>query len=103
MDLGFIRGPSNLEEVLKHGATPTKTIVKSRDGYEAYLLIFDAATRYIWVFLLKGKHPHIATVAQFLQKYGTAHKGTITTAPGGLLDKSRSFETICKERTNPYP
>jgi hypothetical protein len=98
MDLGFIRGPSNLEEVVKNGATPNKTIIKSRDGYEAYLLIVDAATRYIWVFLLKGKHPPIATITQFLQKHGTAHKGTITTTPGGLLDKSRSFETICKER-----
>jgi hypothetical protein len=29
MDLGFIRGPSNLEEVVKNGATPAKTIVKS--------------------------------------------------------------------------
>ena len=97
MDLGFIRGPSNLEEVVKNGATPTKTIVKSRDGYEAYLLIIDAATRYIWVFLLKGKHPPIATIAQFLQKHGTAIKGKITTTPGGLLDKSKSFATACKE------
>jgi hypothetical protein len=97
MDLGFIRGPSNLEDVVKNGATPSKTIVKSRDGYEAYLLIVDAATRYIWVFLLKGKHPPIATIAQFLEKHGTAHKGTITTTPGGLLAKSRSFKTTCKE------
>ena len=98
MDLGFIRGPSNLEEVVQHGATPQKTITKSRAGYEAYLLIIDAATRYIWVFLLKGKHPPIATIAQFLQKHGTAQKGNITTTPGGLLNKSRSFETICKEQ-----
>jgi histone deacetylase 1/2 len=98
MDLGFIRGPSNLEEVVKNGATPTKTIIKSRDGYEAYLLIVDAATRYIWVFLLKGKHPPIATIAQFLQKHGTATKGKITTTPGGLLDKSKSFATACTER-----
>jgi hypothetical protein len=98
MDLGFIRGPSNLEDVVKNGATPNKTIVKSRDGYEAYLLIIDAATRYIWVFLLKGKHPPIATIAQFLQKHGSATKGKITTTPGGLLDKSKSFATACKER-----
>jgi hypothetical protein len=53
MDLGFIRGSANLEEVVKDGATPTKTIVKSCDGYEAYLLIIDAATRYIWIFKRK--------------------------------------------------
>jgi hypothetical protein len=39
MDLGFIRGPSNLEDVVKNGATPNKTIIKSRDGYEAYSLL----------------------------------------------------------------
>jgi hypothetical protein len=98
MDLGFIRGPSNLEDVVKNGATPTKTIIKSRDGYEAYLLIVDAASRYIWVFLLKSKHPPIATIAQFLQKHGTATKGKITTTPGGLLDKSKSFSTVCTDR-----
>jgi hypothetical protein len=98
MDLGFIPGPSNLEDVIKNGATPQKTLMKSRAGYEAYLLILDAATRYIWIFLLKGKHPPIAMIAQFLQKHGTAQKGIITTTPEGLLDKSRSFETVCQER-----
>jgi hypothetical protein len=98
MDLGFIRGPSNLEDVVKNGATPTKTIVKSRDGYEAYLLIVDAATRFIWTFLLKGKHPPLATITQFLAKHGAAKKGLITTTPGGLLDKSRSFESTVTDR-----
>mgnify|MGYP000588780518 FL=1 len=72
MDLGFIRGPSNLEEVVQKGATPGKTIIKSRDGYEAYLLIVDAATRFIWTFLLKGKHPPLATITSFLEKHGPA-------------------------------
>jgi hypothetical protein len=98
MDLGFIRGPSNLEEVVQKGATPGKTIIKSRDGYEAYLLIVDAATRFIWTFLLKGKHPPLATITQFLEKHGAAKKGLITTTPGGLLDKSRSFATTCTQR-----
>jgi hypothetical protein len=98
MDLGFIRGPANLEDVVQNGATPGKTIIKSRDGYEAYLLIIDAATRFIWVFLLKGKHPPLATITQFLAKHGAAKKGLITTTPGGLLDKSRSFTTTCKQR-----
>jgi hypothetical protein len=98
MDLGFIQGPSNLEEVINSGATPQKTLTKSQAGYEAYLLIIDAATRYIWVFLLKGKHPPIAVISQFLQKHGTAKQGLITTTPGGLLNKSQSFGTVCHDR-----
>jgi hypothetical protein len=103
MDLGFICGPSNLEEVVKNGATPTKTIVKSHDGYEAYLLIIHAATQYIWIFLLKGKHLPIATIAQFLQKHGTAQTGSVTTTRGGLLHKSRSFEQNNNQRRPQLP
>jgi hypothetical protein len=47
MDLGFIRRPPNLEDVVKNGATPNKTIITSRNSYEAYLIIIDAATQYI--------------------------------------------------------
>jgi hypothetical protein len=95
MDLGFIRGPKNLQEVLHNGATPKETIIKSHDGFSSYLLIDDAATRYIWTFLLKGKDPPIAIIEQFLNKHGTGLKGTITTTTGGLLHKSKTFNTIC--------
>ena len=95
MDLGFIRGPKNLQEVLHNGAAPQETIIKSHDGFSSYLLIIDAATRYIWVFLLKSKDPPIAIIDQFLNKHGTATKGTITTASGGLLHRSKTFNTLC--------
>jgi hypothetical protein len=52
MDLGFRRGPKNLQEVLQG------TVLKSHDGFSSYLLIIDAATRYIWVFLLKKARTH---------------------------------------------
>jgi hypothetical protein len=96
MDLGFIRGPDNLQEVLHSGATPKKTIQKSHDGYNSYLLIVDAASRYLWSFLLKNKDPPIELIDQFLAKHGTAKKETlITTAPDGLLAKSMSFNQLC--------
>jgi hypothetical protein len=38
MDLGFIRGPKNLQEVLHNGATPKETIIKSHNGFSSYLL-----------------------------------------------------------------
>jgi hypothetical protein len=95
MDLGFIRGPKNLQDVLQDGAVPKETVLKSHDGFSSYLLIIDAATRYIWVFLLKSKDPPIAIIDQFLTKHGTARRGTITTTPDGLLDKSMSFKKVC--------
>jgi hypothetical protein len=95
IDLGFIRGPKNLQEVLQDGAVPKDTVLKSHDGFSSYLLIIDAATRYIWVFLLKSKDPPIAIIDQFLTKHGTARRGTNTTTPDGLLDKSMSFKKLC--------
>jgi hypothetical protein len=72
MDLGFIRGPKSLQEVLQDGAVPKDTVLKNHDGFSSYLLIIDAATRYIWVFLLKSEDPPIAIIDQFLTKHGTA-------------------------------
>jgi hypothetical protein len=96
MDLGFIRGPKNLQEVLLHnGATPKETIIKSHNRFSSYLLIIDAASRYIWTFLLKGKDPLIAIIDQFLNKHGTGIKGMITTTNEGLLHKSKTFNTVC--------
>ena len=59
MDLGFFRGPSNLEDVVHNGAQPSDTtIIKSIDGHVAYLSIVDAATRMLWTFPLDpSTHP----------------------------------------------
>jgi hypothetical protein len=71
MDLGFFRGPSNLPEVVHDGAAPANpTLVKSIEGDTSYLSIVDAATRYLWVFLLKSKHPPIELLDKFLSRYG---------------------------------
>ena len=98
MDLGFIRGPSiPTDSDGKDPKPPTITTQKSHDGYTAYLLIIDAATRYIFCFLLKSKHPPIQIIDQFLAKYGRAKQALITTNPDGLLDKSRSFDDLCNK------
>ena len=99
MDVGFIRGPNNLQDIITHGATPKQTVQLSHDGYSAYLLIIDAATRYIFTFLLKSRHPPIDIIDKFLQKYGQAKQGhLITTNPNGILSKSNSFEQLCQDR-----
>jgi len=38
----------------------TDRIVQSYDGYSAYLLIVDGASRRVWVFLTESKTPPIA-------------------------------------------
>jgi hypothetical protein len=94
MDLGFIRGPKHLQEALHDGATSKETIIISHDSFSSYLFVIDAATRYIWIFLLKSKDPPIALIDQFPNKHGTSTKGTITTTPGGLLHQSKTFQTL---------
>jgi hypothetical protein len=66
------------------------------EPYNSYLLIVDAASRYLWAFLLKNKDPPIELIDKFLSKHGTAKRETlITTAPDGLLAKSMSFANLC--------
>ena len=101
MDLGFVSGPTNLEGILQKGEKPTNVSQRSHDGYVAYLLIVDAATRYAWAFPLRDKRPPIQLISTFLQHNGQAklaiHSARITTSPDGILVKSKSIqETVQK-------
>jgi transposase InsO family protein len=105
MDCGFFSGPSNLQDVLHKGATPDTTIATSRDGYEGYLLIIDAASRYIWVFLLKSRHPPVDIIDKFLKQNGRKRKKGdiyISTTEGGLLDQSKSFLELIEGEEHKY-
>jgi hypothetical protein len=95
MDLGFIRGPKTV--MANNGTTTTtKTAQLSHDGYSAYLIIVDAATRYVFCFPLKTRSPPIALIDRFLSKNGcTKRNPIITTMPNGLLHKSSSFAEVC--------
>ena len=83
MDFGFVSGK-------KDGH-----IVRSHDGYKAYLLIVDAKTRYMWIFLSKNKVPPIQTVKLFLQIHGRK-EGTrvVRTDQGGELAKCKAFQNM---------
>jgi hypothetical protein len=99
MDLGFIRGP----KIAKDGTgrpTPTRTQTAqlSHDGYSAYLLIIDAASRYVFCFPLKSRSPPITLIDRFLNQHGRAKQRlTISTTPDGLLHKSTSFNEVCEK------
>ena len=83
MDYGFVSGK-------KDG-----NLIRSHDGYKAYLLIVDAKTRYTWIFLSKNKVPPIQTVKLFLQLHGRK-EGTrvVRTDQGGELAKCEAFQNM---------
>ena len=103
MDFGFVSGPDNVQDVFYHGATPKTTVVTSRNGHTAYLLIIDAATRYLWVFPVKTKQPPIDLLDTFLTRHGQARQGQaqsglITTHPNGLLAQSKHITTMLTQK-----
>jgi hypothetical protein len=58
MDLGFIRVPKIIkDENGQSKTTKTTTAQLSHNGYSAYLIIVDAATRYVFCFPLKSRSP----------------------------------------------
>ena len=102
-----------MTEILSEQKTNTRkpATQRSYDGYLAYLLIVDVASRYTWIFLLKDKQPPIQIIDNFLQKYGTAKRRTnqtlITTSNDTTLQKSKQFKQLCHKRgyqttTNEY-
>ena len=58
MDLGFVHGKQN------------NRLIQSHDGFDSYLLITDAKTQYLWMFLCKNKNPPLKTVQLFLDQHG---------------------------------
>ena len=55
MDIGFFRGPANLQAVLERTEEAQPKLIESRQGYVCYLLIVDAKSRYVWAFPMKSK------------------------------------------------
>ena len=89
MDFGFMR--ASTDDYRRPNKT-TDQVVQLYDGYSAYLLIVDGASRRVWVFLTTGKNPPIAILRAFLTKFGLA-KGVIRTNQGGELARSDAFRT----------
>jgi hypothetical protein len=97
MDVGFIRGPDNLPDMIADGATLGNHVMQGRRGEECYLLIIDAASREMWTFPFKNKNLPIALIDSFLQKNGTGgKKNLITTSPDGMLARSNRFQQTCE-------
>lgn len=90
MDFGFIRASAS------DYSSPDATkdwVVESFDGYVAYLIIVDDATKYVWIFLRKSKTPPTDLVSHFLQMYGRKSGGVIRCDQGGELARSHQFRS----------
>ena len=82
MDFGFLRA---LAADYTQPSTKTDRIVTSFDGYKAYLLIVDKATRHVWVFLMKSKDLSVDKASDFLKRFSLADGGLIRCDQGGEL------------------
>ena len=70
MDIGFIRGPTNLEAVVDRREEAHTKLIDSRQGYSCYLLIIDRRSRYLWAFPLKTKSVQPTLIDTFLTIHG---------------------------------
>ena len=95
MDFGFMRASTS------DYSTPnleTDRVVESFDGYVAYLIIVDEASKFVWIFLRKSKEPPIDLVSHFLQMYGRHSGGVIRCDQGGELAQSSAFRSMMMKK-----
>lgn len=73
-------------------------LITSKDGFNAYFLIMDVHSRYMWVFPTLGKSPPIFIVESFLERYSNKNGNrSIRTDNGGGLAGSHAFQQlICR-------
>jgi hypothetical protein len=96
MDFGFMRASSH---DYRRPNKATDQIVQSYNGYSAYLIIIDSASRQVWAFLMATKAPPIAIMRAFLMKFGLV-KGVIRTNQGGKLARSKEFRAVMMNEFN---
>jgi hypothetical protein len=92
VDFGFMRASSGTYAARKNVAR----VVTSVDGYNAYLLIADAHSRYTWIFLTVSKAPPTAVLDTFLasNKLLTGPR-FIRMDQGGELWRSDDIRDVC--------
>ena len=77
-------------------------IIKSFDGFDAYLIITDKVSRFAWVFLTVGKEPPLDIVWSFLSRFGHPNGGYIQTNQGGELARSDAFRQLVADNKFKY-
>lgn len=92
MDFGFMRASS--DEYRKVKGKPR--IVESFDGYTSYIIVMDAVSRKMWIFLSKSKEPPVELVDAFLGDVGLKEGPlrAVRTDQGGELARSAAFRSV---------
>ncbi len=94
MDFGFLR--ASLEDYKRPNKAHDR-IVLSYNGFCAYLLILDSASRQVWAFLTASKEPPLAILRAFMRKFCLSD-GIIRTDQGGELARSDEFHTAMLDK-----
>ena len=90
MDYGFVRGDDFHIKNKK-----LNRFITSIDGFNSYLIIVDAHTRYTWVYLTSTKEPPVDLVKQFLDDHGLERGPRyIRTDQGGELYTCKRFRKV---------
>ena len=94
IDFGFVRSlDDSKDKVSKNKHNFTTSI----DGFNSYVIIVDAFTRYTWTFLTSSKEPPIDLLKSFLNDHGLQQGNrTIRTDQGGELYRSVRFREIAE-------
>ena len=100
MDIGFIRGPTNLQAVLDRVADVESKVIESRNGFVCYLLIVDRKSRYMWPFPLKSKSVPSDLIKTFLTTHGhpTCSNRIIKSDGEGSIAESQTCRTMLAKR-----
>ncbi len=69
----------------RHPQPGMDKVVECFEGFNAYLIIVDEASQYVWVFLYKSKLPPTDLIVDFLLLLGLPSGGVIRTHLGSIL------------------
>ena len=96
MDLGFIRGPANLQAVVDRTEEAQPKVIHSRQGFTCSLLIVDRKSRYMWVFPLRSRSVSIDLMDAFIAIHGNTavQPRMIRTDGEGSLAESEQFRNL---------
>jgi hypothetical protein len=70
MDIGLLRGPSNLAAVLDRKEEAQTKVIHSRHNFVCYLLVVDRKFRYTWAFPLRSRSVPTDLMRTFLAVHG---------------------------------
>ena len=111
MDLSYVSGPSNLDDILTYNAPPEPTLKRSRDCYIGFQTIIDVASQHLWTHSVKSKDPLLNYIDRFHKNHGiqttdqNKNKALkVTTTKNGYLASSQAFKsTVGKSNFKVHP